>query len=269
MALTFPFRGPIPDWLDPETAGHRYWRPAEIPVKLAGRDLLDGASAVYAFAPEHLRQGLKIAHEELRQLGIPPTHDRKQTLEWVGYLHREDHEADLERTPEFQNWLAWVRILNDIWLSFIPLLLDGRLTAFGDPDRPGSYPHWIHPRTWLALEADTGLGMEGRFSGHGLVFWNVRVVRTVEVMADAVTRDNPAKELHEVAARPHPTSAECVAWFVGRVRRHSDAPRHPTEKADLEAAEEHFGCKVQREVIRSLRVEYVPAHRRRQCPTTS
>ena len=118
-------------------------------------------------------------------------------------------------------------------------------------------------------KADTGLGMEGRFFGPDLDFWNVRVVRTVEVMEDAEARDSPTKNLQEAAARPHPNSAECTAWFVGRVRRHSNASRHPTEKADVAAAEEHFGCKVQREVIRSLRAEHVPAHRRRQGPSIS
>ena len=173
-AIAMTFRGPIPAWLDPETAGHRYWKPPEIPVKLAGHALLDGASAIYAFAPEHLRRDLEAADEALRLLGVPTDPHRRQTLQWIEHLHRENQEVISKQTLEFQAWCRWKIALNIIPAHIVPPLMDGRLRAFGDPDRPGSHPHWIDPRTWLALEADPA--MPGKFAGHGLVFWNVRLV---------------------------------------------------------------------------------------------
>ncbi len=186
--VAIKFRGPIPDWLDPETAGYRFWRPPEVPVQVAGQGLLDGASAIYVFAPDHLRHDLEVTAEELHRYGIPLNPDRKQTLDWIEYMHREDPDVVPNRTPEFQVWCKWKVALDVIPAHVLSMLLDGRLRAFGEPDRPGSQPHWIDPRTWLALEADPG--MQGRFTGRDLVFWNVRLVDTLAVLAQDKEQDS-------------------------------------------------------------------------------
>ncbi|MGI4944852.1 MAG: hypothetical protein ACRYHQ_30565 [Janthinobacterium lividum] len=181
MALTPPFRGAIPDWLNPNIDGHPYWKPPEIPMKYFGREYLDGASAVYAFAPEHLRHNLTVADEDLRLLGVPTIHDREQALQHIEHVHRADHEVVLERTPEFMAWNKWNGALNEVWGAFIYPLHNGDFTAFGDPDRAGRPPEWIHPLNWMELKPDPRI--PSKFSGDGQVFWNVRIVKTIEILA--------------------------------------------------------------------------------------
>ncbi len=268
MAMTFPFRGPIPDWLNPGTAGHPFWRPAETPVQFVGRGLLDGASATYVFAPERLRRDLEVAWEELRPLGVSPVSDHRQALEQIEHIHRNCQDVIAKNTPEYRAFCKWKSALNIIkaW-NIYGAFQDGRLSGFGDPDQMGSHPHWIHPLAWMAIDPDPAV--QGKFSGHGLVFWNVRVVNTLEVIAVDEARENSLKEAQEAKAKRHPSWDDCERWFISRVQDHAADPRHPTERQDLEAAAEEFKFKVQRKMIRDLRDKHVTADRRRQGPSTS
>lgn len=182
MAMTFSFRGPIPDWLNPETAGHRFLWPPEVPVPTAGRELLDGASATYAYASDNLKHDLEVATETMRALGVPVLKDRKQIIEIIEWIGRDKPYANPERTPAFKSWLKWKKVLDDIQFSIVPLILqDGSLRLFGELNLPGSHPLWIDPLTWTGLDPDPE--MPGRFTGCGLVFWKVRLISVSEVDA--------------------------------------------------------------------------------------
>ena len=64
------------------------------------------------------------------------------------------------------------------------------------------------------------------------------------------------------------TSADVERWFRFRLAEFAAAPRHPTEKQDLEAARLPFPG-VSRDAIRSLRAQYVLKDRRKQGPNSA
>lgn len=257
MAMTFPFRGLIPDWLNPDTDGHRYWKPAEIPVKFSGRDFLDGASAVYAFAPEDLRQKLRVADEGLRLLGVPTIHDRKKTLEYIEHSHREGHEIIPDKTPEFGVWKTWDNVLKEIWNSFNWPLHNGQFVAFGDLNLPGSHSSWIHPLAWMELKPD--LHVPGKFSAESFTFWNVRIVNTLEIIAREEAQRNPTKRIKEHTDRRQPPSLSTLTeWYQSSVMEWSLGMPVPSLKDDLRDAKNHFGQESRGRVMQ-LRHDLAPS----------
>lgn len=103
---------------------------------------------------------------------------------------------------------------------------------------------------WQSLEFRTG---------HILLFWPHEVQ-----ISNKILQGSSAKASRDTQ---RPLSADVDRWFEARTQEFSSSIRHPTEAEDQAAADEKFGIKmVSRETIRGLRIQFVPAERRRQGP---
>lgn len=226
---------------------------------MAGRDLLDGASAAYALAPEHERNNLRVAAENLRTLEVPLDPDRKQTLQQIDWMHREDLGVVLEQTPEFTAWIKWKTCLDVAVSKFKWLLWNGDVRAFGEPDRPHSPSHWIDPMLWQRQGLVADPGMPGKFSGHGLVFWNVRVVDAFEVIAEDKAQESQSKKATESAVRRSPPSlAKLTEWYKSRCDAWKAGMPVPSSADDLRDAKAEFGQE-NRDRLKVLRHDLAPA----------
>lgn len=234
MSMTFPFRGPIPSWLNPDTDGRPYWKPPEIPMPIVGRDLLEGASATYVFAPESQQSDLVAATKELCLLDVPLDPNHKQTVQWIEHIHRDAQDTNPKQTPEYKSWVKWKTALNviDAWGVF-NALQDGRLSGFGDSGQPGSPPHWIHPSAWLELEPESRT--PAKFSGGGLVFWNVRLVRTHEVITRSEAQEFRIQVDQEIGEKPVSRSPDAIQEAKHQTNQELQRKQAPPSLATLTA----------------------------------
>lgn len=156
--------GPIPSWLDPETAG---WRFREASVVFG--------SQIHRLFIE-TESGLRHPDDEPR-VYFPDDPAPNPNVHMVWW------ERDDRFTP-----------------SLLAGLLEGYLVAFGDPNRAGAIPEWIAPRQWVDLQPDPDHST--LFRGGGTAYWNVRVMPLREFQERAALELE--KDASESAAPPGP-----------------------------------------------------------------
>ena len=139
--------GPIPDWLDVDTAG---WPIRNALVTLT-QDLLHAA----------MREG---------EPSLLDDGKGNKRLE-PGYIMPNGRTPLLmpEGVPPW--WKA-----SEVHIpALLSKMISGRLVAFGDPDTTGAHPRWIARRQWQQLKFDP-VNVAEPVAGAGAVFWNVRVM---------------------------------------------------------------------------------------------